>query len=97
MLITGRKLMGLYINEVHFSDGDDPDTWEVKLLMGDKPEGVFVAGDDYIESQVAKELERVFDLGDSNMTNEEQAVLISYKAQQVAVNTINAIEKGDIF
>jgi mannosylglycerate hydrolase len=38
-MLPGRQLMGLYINDAYLIDGDDPDTCEVRLLMGDKPEG----------------------------------------------------------
>ncbi len=44
-MLPGRQLMGLYINDAHLVDGDDPDTCEVRLLMGDKPEGEYDAGD----------------------------------------------------
>jgi alpha-mannosidase len=43
-MFPGRQLMGLYINDAYITDGDDPDTCEVRLLMGDKPEGEFDAG-----------------------------------------------------
>lgn len=50
---------------------------------------------EYIEFQAYKEIERAFNLGKSKLTNEEEAIITNYKAHQIAVNVINAIERGD--
>ena len=43
-MLPGRKIMGLYINEVNFFDGDPPEICEVHLLVADKPVGDLDAG-----------------------------------------------------
>jgi hypothetical protein len=43
-MLPGRELMGLFINEASFNDGESPDTCEVRLLMGEKEIGEFDAG-----------------------------------------------------
>ena len=43
-MLPGRQIMGLYINDVNFFDGDTPEICEVHLLVADKPIGDMDAG-----------------------------------------------------
>ncbi len=40
-MLPGRKLLGLFINDVSVVDSEKPETCEVRILMGEKPEGEF--------------------------------------------------------
>ncbi len=40
-LLTGRKLMGFYINGVELSDGDEPGLLELRFIADDHPDGEF--------------------------------------------------------
>ncbi|MFW9903323.1 MAG: glycoside hydrolase family 38 C-terminal domain-containing protein [Candidatus Thorarchaeota archaeon] len=43
-MLPGRQIMGLYINEVNFFDGEPPEICEVHLLVADRPIGDMDAG-----------------------------------------------------
>ncbi|MFX1515787.1 MAG: glycoside hydrolase family 38 C-terminal domain-containing protein [Promethearchaeota archaeon] len=43
-MLPGRQIMGLYINDVNFFDGEPPEICEVHLLVADKPIGDMDAG-----------------------------------------------------
>ncbi|MFX1506582.1 MAG: glycoside hydrolase family 38 C-terminal domain-containing protein [Promethearchaeota archaeon] len=43
-MLPGRQIMGLYINEVNFFDGEPPEICEVHLIVANKPIGTMDAG-----------------------------------------------------